>query len=334
MGRNYLETVFRHPLLVVLPLVIAFVAGASYGLTRPRSYTATAVVWTDSRIPGESTIGTTGGQAPPSAGQAALFGQLLTSRSFLLAVARETPLRESISGLPGQQVDEVLARMAGTLTMSTAGPQVLSVTAEQSSPALATGVANAVVEQAIRVETDRLRQRAEAQVSYDKQQVDTAAKAVADAHAALLQYRRTRPVDATGEDDLSGAAALAQQQYADAQKTYTMNSATLQHVADESFLSVLDAPERAYTVSRRMTVLVGAVGGILAGGTLAVLALLLLMLRDRGIREERELVDELGLHVVATIDKVQGGASGPAPDARPTFWQRTAGAPVTTKTST
>jgi hypothetical protein len=41
------------------------------------------------------------------------------------------------------------------------------------------------------------------------------------------------------------------------------------------------------------------------------------MLRDRGVREESELADDLGLHVVATIDHVPGGAStADAPPAR------------------
>src|SRR5215468_3004936 len=140
--RSYVETFFRHRLLVIAPVLIAFVLAAAYGLHRPRSYVAGATLWTDRRIPADSTIGTIPGSDVPSTGQQALLTSLLASHTFMLKVAMDSPLADRMRG-PQLEVDLALARLAATVSVATPGPQLMAVAVKQPAPELATGVAAA-----------------------------------------------------------------------------------------------------------------------------------------------------------------------------------------------
>ena len=307
LKRSYTETFFRHRLLLAGPVIIAFVLAAGYGLHQPRSYVATAAIWTDRRIPADSTIGTNPGSDVPSAGQQALLAGLLASRTFMLTVARDSPLADETHG-PQLQVDLALARLAASVSVSTPGPQVMTIAVKQRSPDIATGVAHALVRQFMAMEADRIRTRAKAQVTYDKQQMDAASKSLHAAENALLAYTRDHPGAAqnqadTAETSLVGALALAQQHYSEASKSYTESSAALSQ-AIAGALDVLDPPTQAFPQSRRKVVLFSAVGGLLAGLSISIATLLLLTTRDRAVREEADLEQALGLRVVGSIGEL------------------------------
>ncbi|MFL6127510.1 MAG: hypothetical protein ACJ73E_00400 [Mycobacteriales bacterium] len=310
MKRNYAETFFRHRVLLMAPVLIAFALAAFYGLSQPRKYAASAAVWTDRQIPFDSTIGTTGGGDSPAGGQQALLSGLLASRTFLMAVAQHSPMAAEVRGSQ-QDVDSALWRLAGTVTVTTPGPQVLTIAVEELSPQRATGLAQAFVEEFIRTEQAKIRSRAETQVAYDKKQLDAAAKQVSDAQAAVTVYAQTHP-DTTGpasgssgqtdpgETSLVGALAVAQQHLSEAEKAYTASNAALTE-AGRGSLELLDQPTHATPLSRRKIVLISGVGGLLAGGSISLLILLLLVTRDRAVREEADLEQGLGLQVVSTI---------------------------------
>jgi capsular polysaccharide biosynthesis protein len=312
--RSYVETFFRHRLLLIAPVVIAFVLAAAYGLQQPRGYVAGATLWTDRRIPADSAIGTAPGSDVPSAGQMALLTSLLASRNFMMLVAQDSPLADRIQG-PQLDVDLALARLAATVSVATPGPQVMAIVVRQPSPELATGVASAVVRQFMREEERRIRARATAQITYDKQQLSAASKAVRTAEAALLAYTRTHPgagqsrqptsADTTlnsAETSLVGALALAQQNYSEAAKAYNASTAAYTQ-ANTAALEVLDQPNQAFPQGRKKIVIFCAVGGLLAGLSISVVALLLLVTRDRAVRDEADLQQALGLRVVGTIDE-------------------------------
>src|SRR4051812_18549090 len=110
MKRNYVELFFRHRLLLLAPLVIAFMLGAGWGLMQPRTYVAGATMWTDAPLPNDSTVANV--EAAPSTGQQSLLNELLATRKFLLAVANDSPMRHEVATLSPPEVDYALRAMA------------------------------------------------------------------------------------------------------------------------------------------------------------------------------------------------------------------------------
>jgi capsular polysaccharide biosynthesis protein len=285
-------------------VLIALVLAAAYGLKQPRSYVASATIWTDRRIPADSAIGTLPGSDVPSAGQQALLTSLLTTRTFMRAVALDSPLASQMNG-PQLEVDLALARLASTVSVATPGPQVMALAVKQRTPELAVGVAGAVVRQFMKEEERRIRVRARSQVYYDKQQVDAARGAVQRAEHDLMIYTQAHPGAARDPGDttastLLGAVALAQAQYTDANSAYTQSNSTYTQ-AHPAALEVLDQPNQAFPQSRKKIVIFSAAGGLIGGLSISVLALLLFVARDRAVREEVDLQQALGLRVVGTI---------------------------------
>jgi len=64
---------------------------------------------------------------------------------------------------------------------------------------------------------------------------------------------------------------------------------------------VLDPPNQAFPQARKKVVIFSAAGGLIAGLSISVLTLLLLVTRDRAVRDEGDLQQALGLRVVGTI---------------------------------
>lgn len=309
MKGSYAETFFRHRAVICVPLLVTVVVSVGYGLQRPRSYVSAATVWTDAPIPNDSTINTGGGTSPPSASQMAVATELLHTHSFLLAVGRNSPMAGFLARQSRQSVDSALASLAKNVTVTTPGPQVIGLAVKQSTPALAVGVTKALVDQFIHEEVGSLRQRADALVQYDQQQVDATSKVLADAKGQLLAYLQAHPPvlgsqpDSTGSQ-LTGTVALAQEQYATAQKGFSKDAAALAHVADASVLRVLDEPSPAIAQGKKKTLLFAGVGGLLAGGVVAILAMVILMAGDKSARQESDIEDMLALRVVGTLGQL------------------------------
>lgn len=306
--RGYLETFFRHPVLLTLPVVIGLLAGGAFALSVPREYVASATIWTDTPVPDAPTIATTGGSSPPSAGQAALMSQLLATRSFMESVAMNSPVAEDLAGLSPVEADWLLGSLAGSISVSTPGPQVMSIAVRMDDPTEVTGVASAVLEQFDRFQRDKAGARAELQAEFDQRQLEDAGKALQQAEADLADYLEANPTSDRSGDPAAGsliaAAALAQQLYADASAAYALSSAALTD-AQTPALEVIDEPTAAYPQSRMKGVLIGAAGGALAGLTLSVLALLVLMARDRSLRDERDARESLGVELVVEIPRLK-----------------------------
>lgn len=304
MARSYVETAFRHPLLMLAPIIAGFLAGAAFAYVQPREYVATASVWADTSVPDPTTIGTTGGTTPPSAGQAALLTQMLGTRAFLESVAMNSPVAEDLRDLGRLDMDYALADLGSRVTVSTPGPQILTVAVESLAPEDATGVAAAVIEQFEAFKRMRLQQRAQSQVDYDTERLEDARQALADAQEAAQAYLgQNRSVDVTADataSTLLAAVSTARQAYEDAASSFSVSSLALAD-AEAASVEVLDPPEVAYPQARMKVLIIGAGGGLAAGLTVSVLLLLLLMARDDTLRGDADVEKVLGLPVSATV---------------------------------
>jgi capsular polysaccharide biosynthesis protein len=293
--RSYLEVIFRHRLLLVAPVLVAFVAGTWFAFSQPRKYQAVASVWADTPVTLESTIGTTGGTTPPSAGQQAMLTELIATRGFMHAVAREVH-GEALNRASEPQIDRILGEMRAAITTFTPGPHILSVAVKDETPQGATVMAQVLVEHFLNNQDELLQRRAETEIAFHKQQLGVAERAVAAARSAF---------GGQVPDPSSPAAAVletAQQQRLDAQQSYESAVAASASIGDRSLVYVRDEATTASRLSRLKTLAFGAVGGTLAGVTVSLFTLVLLMARDRSVRNEEELESLLGLTVVGTIE--------------------------------
>lgn len=295
MTRSYLEMLFRHRRLVLAPVVIAFLLGTGLALVSPRKYQAQASLWADSSITAASTIGTSGsadGQDPPSTGQQALFAELVGTRGFLLEVAQASPLAKTFTGISDQQVDRKLTALRATIKSETAGPHILNISVSRPSAAQAEQLDTVLVAHFLTDQEDLLRRRAQTEITYLKQQLDAAQADVVAASKTGIQ---------------SGALAdavlqTAQQQRLEAQQNYEKAKAATAAIGNEGVLYVRDKPDNAVRLSRLKTLVLGAFGGLLAGLTIGLITLVVLMARQRSATTDSELEALLGLPVIGTID--------------------------------
>ena len=303
MRRSYVDMFIRHKAICVVPAIVAAALGVGAGLTSQPDFVATAAIFADAPLVDASTIGTTGGIAPPSAGQQALMSTFLATRSFRLSVARKSGLPGFGTSEPPLALEKALALLATGITTSTPGPNVLVVQVTQPRAADATGVAKAVVAQFLQLEHDTIGRRVAAKTAEAKARLDAAASAVDSAQRALSAYVAAHPGTPATNVEVSvlrGAVTRAQTNFTEVVRAQQDTSVGAPMV-DDSNLFVIDRPNDAYPKGRRKAVVLGGVGGLLGGLTLTLGALMLMMARDQAIPDESEASEVLGLTVVGSI---------------------------------
>ena len=322
MGRSYIETFFRHRVLLMLPLVLGFLVGTVFAFIQPREFKAVSSVWIDTPVPAGSSV-ESGGNTPPSTGQSVLLTQYLATRAFLTAVAENSPVSEKFKQAGPDEADAILAKLAKRVSLSTPGPQLMTVSVTTKSASEATGTAEALLAQFERFQITDMHRQTQSQADYDKSQMDSAAAALKEAEHQLDQVRGS---SGRANDPAAAAAVaaveLAQKAYADAAMAYGKSSRALA-ASESTGLRVLDKPDRAWPQARKKTLLImGAVGGMMAGATLSLLALLVLMARDKTVRDEQDAARALSLDVVGAVPltrlEVPDDGDAADPDGRPT----------------
>lgn len=323
MGRSYVEMLFRHRILLVLPLV-GFLVGTGVAFAQPREYMAISSVWVDAPVPEGSSV-TSGGTTPLSAQQSVQLTQYLSTRAFLTAVAENSPVSETFKQAGPDDADKILAKLAESVSVTTPGPQLMTVSVTTKNAGEATATATALLAQFESFQTADMHRAIQSQADYDKSQLDSAAATLAAAENQLTQARRSGQAD---DPAAAGALERAQKAYADASTAYDKSSRALA-AGESTGLRVLDKPDRAWPQARRKTLIIGAAGGTLAGGTLSLLALLVLMARDKTLRDEQDAARALSLDVVGAVPLARrevpevftwAQAEDPAPDTQ-TGWQ-------------
>lgn len=287
MSRSYVEAFFRHKYLLCLPIALGLFVGAILALQVEREYVASTTFWADTPVPQESTNGTTGGPSPPSAGESTLLTQMLATRAFMRSVVETSPLAEEFNALQnGGEAEKVaadymLGAVGGTIAVGVSGPQLVSVTVTRTDPEEATGLADAVLAQFERAKIDLAVNRAKAELNYNRRVLEAAQRDAADSNDRNVDERLS---------DAQGA----------------FNEASVGLIAAESTgLQIVDHPDLALPQARMKTVAFGGIGGMMAGFTLSLMALILIMTRDRSLRNERDAAASLGLDVVGSVPQVK-----------------------------
>jgi uncharacterized protein involved in exopolysaccharide biosynthesis len=209
---RFLETLYRHRLLAVIPIVIGVLVAGGYQLVQPNSYTATTSLWVDASVPGQSSASTEG--VDPSTLEEYAIQELLTTRSFAVAVGTSGPLgaylashpnaeSTGLAAIPGldslfggskssldDQISNYLPNMVGFVD---AGPQVLNIIVTAPDPAVATGTAQALITE-YKAQVDAAQTASDqTAVNYYGQQVTQAQASLQQSQEALSTYRANHP---------------------------------------------------------------------------------------------------------------------------------------------
>jgi uncharacterized protein involved in exopolysaccharide biosynthesis len=317
-----LDRFYRDRLLLVAIVAIVLTLSIGVAASRPRSYEAVARVWVDTSIQGDHP---TSYVTASEAGDL-MLGELLRTRAFCLKVARRTQQTSGVAAAGQPDEDQVYQTLSTQFLLSTAGPNVITVSFQDSDPRRAAGTTQAVVdlfkEQVVSGHADGAR----ATVTFYQQQVKSARDELARADGRIADYLGTGSGDiaapSAATDPAGGSSGLATdvtlmglQRDDDALRkrsddlTQKLNQAQLDlNVAQQSAPNgyrVVDQPlVPRKAVSRSKPLLVAGVGGLAAGVMLSLLVLIALTAADSSLRYPGEVEAALGLRLVGTIPRL------------------------------
>ncbi|HXZ98794.1 MAG TPA: hypothetical protein VEK76_00440 [Candidatus Binatia bacterium] len=338
---RFLETLFRHRIIAILPIVIGLVVAAGYELVQPRTFTSTADLWVDASTPGQS--GTTSNQyVDPSTTQESVIQELVDTRSFDIAVGQVGGLSAFLAAHPGAEVtgiaavpglgelfksapgsvdDQVATMIPAELTITATGPQVITISATGPTPAVTEGIINAVVSQYELNVVQAATTTDQTAVSYYTQQLAQAQTTLNQAESAYTDYVQANPT-VIKNGGTSAQLIELQQSVANAQSNYQSVNNQLQqaqlnlaNVGNQTGVRVLDAPQAGTSVSIKKKLLTTGIAGLVVGLIISLLLITVLTATDRTARRAEDVKRALGVDVVGSIDRVAGGTSGPQSQA-------------------
>jgi capsular polysaccharide biosynthesis protein len=310
--RRYVQTFFRHPFLLMAPLVIALALGLFSINRQPRKYLAGATVWCDVPVPQQSTV-FTGSSNMPAVGQAAVLTELLQTHSFLAKVAAASPWASLVKTNNQLAGDQVLNSLGSSVSVVAPGPHLLSITVKRPTADEALALAKAATDTYIKEMNDTQHSRAVSSVGFYQLEVDAAQKALVAAQDQLGSYvAANQPasggplgaaVDAKITQLVQGITA-AQNSLNQAKASQQSATLGLTSLSDAGAIRLYDAPRVSPTpLSRRKVIIFAGVGSVLAGAMVSLFALLYLVVTDTSVRGTADLEEALGLEVVGKIDQ-------------------------------
>ncbi len=333
---RYLETFYRHRLILVAPVALVFLISVSVVYLQPRAYDATAKLWVDKDLLGTTAVDTS--FSAPADTQVAVLQELLKTRSFAVKVAARGQLvatllsrRAAAAGDPvsqlsnavqgksvsngpltkEQQDDLVFAAITVAAKADSSGPNIVTVTYRDADPDVAAAMAQGIVDQFI---VDLLsNQRAQASTAADfyTGQVKTAEVDLSAKDAAVYNYLSAHPELqlATAIPDLTVSQLrrdddLARTRYES--MLAKLDGANLQtqlaNAPSPSGLRVIDpALSPRKPVSRTTQLLEAGGAGLISGLGLMLLCLVVLTLADTSLRHPAEVETMTGLTVAGEI---------------------------------
>jgi uncharacterized protein involved in exopolysaccharide biosynthesis len=308
---RYIETFFRHKVLLLAPLVLTLLLSVWYVSSQPTTYTTSTAVWFDNQLPNPGYLDPMGSNGPaPSATAQTLLGQLLSTQDFLTKAAQRAPLADYIRAQPDPTAaqERMAATIGSSVTGLAVGPQILRVFITGADPNLATKQLQATVDEYFDYVKTLRGAREEALVDYYKPRLDAATSRLEDAQAQQVAYLETHPTAATpGSADptyaaLSAAVVTAQNQYNDVQKNYTQADLSLTTEQAQVASHVIDPPSAPAASSKKKTAIFAGGAGLFFGVLVGLLGLIALTAADTAARRREDVETTTGdLQVVATI---------------------------------
>jgi hypothetical protein len=318
------EAIFRHPLRLILLLVLLPSLGAAVAyLIVPRTYSVTATLWALKRF---EVIGATGTEsnllATEATTQATALDELLQTRAFDIAVGSQANLASTldpkVASDPTMRDDAIVAEVSKHVTVTPQSTYLFSITYANTHPQTAQKVVAAVINNYSSQSTELTVFEGQRQLDSYNAQLSQALKDQADAVNAEAQYLRAHPELATNPGQLPNDPQYAQLHLATQQAQSTVQSlqdkiAGLQQQigsvgsGPDTLFKVIDAPrvpDRADSRTKELA-LAGGVG--LAVALLAcVLIVVVSVRRDRALYNALDVATLTPVPVIMQIPRLSG----------------------------
>jgi uncharacterized protein involved in exopolysaccharide biosynthesis len=308
---RYIETFFRHKVLLIMPLVLTLLLSVWYVSKQPTTYTTSTAVWFDNQLPNPGYLDPTGSNGPaPSATALTLLTQLLSTQDFLTKTAQRAPLADYIRAQPNPTVaqEDMAATIGSSVTGAAVGPQILRIFISGRDPGVATKQLQAVVDEYFDYVKTLRSAREQALLDYYKPRLDSAASKLQDAQSQQVAYLQTHPASSTpgiadpGYGALSAAVATAQNQFNDVQKNYTQADQALNTEQAQVASHVIDPPSEPVASSKKKSAIFAVGAALFFGLLVGLLGLIGLTAADTAARRREDVETTTGdLQVVATI---------------------------------
>lgn len=334
---RFLETLFRHKWLALIPIILGVVLASGYELVQPRAFQTSASLWINSNTPGQNpNAGTSNQYVDPSTQQENILRELLTTRSFALAVGHHGPLGAYLARHPNADVkglaavpgvgalfssssksldDRITTELPSDVTFTTPGPQVVTITVKAPSAAVAVGTTNTVISEYKNQVVAALQASDQVGVNYYATQVSLAQTQQQQALQQLAAYQKAHPgapADDPGMAPLQQAVDLAERNYATQQQNYQQAQLNAANATNYTGFQVIDnAITPSAAISRLKNVIVAGVGGLVIGLLVALLIISALAALDGTVRRPSDIKRTLGVDPVAGINAFskQGASS-------------------------
>jgi len=329
---RFVETFFRHRLLLGAPIVLALLVSVGLVLHSPRQYESSARIFFDDP---------TGTISNPADAQQQSLTQLIATRSFCAKVAsggpldtyleqqatappsfltrvlRKLHLKSRSTGWTQVQIDDQAYQLLNSkaVTVLAAGPNIVSITFDAASPALAQGTTQAIADQFTAEILSDMQAQSQAAVTFYTEQVKGQDAALAAADVAVYQYLAAHPSEAATTaipdatlTELRRTDDGARQRDADLQGK--LDQASLQLAQEQQpgagNFRIIDPANLPYQpTSLIKPLLFSGIGGLLAGIFVMLFGLLALTFADGSVRRPEDVQSVLGLTVVGTAPREQ-----------------------------
>ncbi len=299
MMQRVLESVFarwgQFVAMLVLPLVIAL----GIAQAQPRQYQGSATLWALQSFTG----GSTSAQDPastPAATQAAAISEILQTKSFALAIGKAADLASTYSpsarSNPVALNDAIFSDISAHVQATTSGANLVTITYDNRSPAVAQRVVQAVVNQYDLSAAQLASSNTKQLLLLSQQELQQVQATATQANAAETTYLINHP----------GATAATDPQFKALQDDATnalYAVSAIQRIIDQlnaqasavgtgsnALFSVVDAPSvGSQPVSRSKTLLTGGIIGLAIGLLACIIYIAILLRRDRSIYSVSDL---------------------------------------------
>jgi uncharacterized protein involved in exopolysaccharide biosynthesis len=336
---RYLETFYRHRLVLLAPLLLCLAVSLGVVVAQPRTYESATKIWTDRSSLGQQTP--ENAYIPAAEAQSAVVRELLKTRSFCLKVASRGLLLQALAARPTSEGDGLLSRLLSLthgrssaggsmedqlndlayqivstqVKVEATGPQILSMTFRHGNPQVAQGTLQAVGDQFTDEILGSRRAQADAAVAFYNGQVKLAEAELLEADAKVYRYLAAHPdqqlpnaiADAT-LTQLRRTDDLARRRYESLlqkQDQARLDSAAASQAAPSGLRVIDQAQLPRRPVSLMKPLLAAGGGGLAVGLLLMLLGLLSLTLADMSVRRPEEVEPTLHLRVVGSVPRIK-----------------------------
>ncbi len=325
---RYLETLFRHRVVLLGVLGLGIVTSVLVGALQPKTYESSASLYFDQSSPAS-------GNLTPADQQTAVLKQFLQTRSFCIDVGNRGPLAAHLAAqqlqtnvisdwvpplrrlfgvaqpLSQQQLGDLIEQtLQKQVTVNAAGPQVVVIKFKADNARVAAETVAAIIAEFTSVLATDNAQQAASTVALYTNQVAAQETVLAQADSAVTRYLGEHPEQRSQVAPDPTLLRLrqiddeARQRYtALLQKLDDANAAeaALKDPAATAF-RVLDRPEAPMRATGALTQLLFAAGAGIGGSvTVILVGVVLLTLLDKTVRRTSDVDAMLGLTAVGAI---------------------------------